>query len=124
MQTITARRLQGCAVMGKFTKGMRITMSLKKLLPLLLAVLTIFALAGCDGRDGNTSGSAESNGMISDDSRDHISKDTAGDLGDHVSDLISDVESGAEDLISDVESGAEDLVSDATSAVSDLVDGK
>lgn len=109
MQTITARRLLSGAVMGKYTKGMRITMSFKKLLLLLLAVLTVFALAGCDGRDGNTSGSAESNGMISDDSRDHTSKD----LGDHVSDLISDVESGAEDI-----------VSDAASAVSDLVDGK
>ena len=86
-------------------------MNMKKLLPLLLAVLAIFALAGCDGRDGNTSGSAESNGVISDTSRDHTSRETSKedssreeaskeeskDLGDHVSDLISDVESGVGD---------------------------
>ena len=92
---------------------------MKKILPLLLVLLTLFVLASCDGRDGNTSGSAESNGVISDDSRDHTSKrpdtskEESKDFGDHVSDLISDVESGAEDIVSDVES-----------AVSDLVDGK
>ena len=91
---------------------------MKKIFALLLAVLALL-FAGCDGRDGNTSGSAESNGMISDDSRDHTSrrpdtsKEESKDLGDHVSDLISDVESGAEDL-----------VYDAASAVSDLVDGQ
>ena len=102
-------------------------MNMKKLLPFLLAVLAFFALAGCDGRDGNTSGSAESNGVISDTSRDHTSRETSRedssreeaskeeskDLGDHVSDLISDVESGVGDMISDAES-----------VVSDLVDGK
>ena len=94
-------------------------MIMKKILPLLLALLTVCLLAGCDGRDGNTSGSAESNGVISDTSRDNTSKrpdtskEESKDFGDHVSDMISDVESGAENIVSDVES-----------AVSDLVDGK
>lgn len=93
----------------KLTKGMRIEMILKKILPLLLALLTICLLAGCDGRDGDTSGSAESNGVISDTSRDNTSKrpdtskeeskEESKDFGDHVSDMISDVESVVSDLV-------------------------
>ncbi|MBQ5791706.1 MAG: hypothetical protein IIW19_03245, partial [Clostridia bacterium] len=45
--------------------------------------------------------------------KEEASKEESKDLGDHVSDLISDVESGVGDMISDAES-----------VVSDLVDGK
>ena len=89
----------------KLTKGMRIEKKLKKILPLLLALLSICLLAGCDGRDGDTSGSAESNGVISDTSRDNTSKrpdtskEESKDFGDHVSDMISDVESVVSDLV-------------------------
>ena len=93
---------------------------------LILLVLMLSALAvGCDGRDGNTSGSAESNGVISDESRETSKKPDASRTPDQtVSDAISDGKQDLSDVLSDIESGADDLISDTEEAVSDLVDGK
>lgn len=92
---------------------------LKKISLILLMLTVTVCFASCDGKDGNTSGSAESNGVISDESRDHASDavsdlpntsreesdDHSGDLGDDISDMISDVISGAEGVVSDIVDG-------------------
>ena len=93
-------------------------MKIRKLLILLLAMAFAVLAVGCEREDGDTSGSAESNGVISDESRETSKKPEASkDAGDHISQAISDV-------MSDIESGAEDIISDTEDAVSDLVDGK
>lgn len=100
---------------------------LKKISLVFLMLTVTVCFASCDGKDGNTSGSAESNGVISDTSRDHTSgtvskvpntsreesDESSRDLGDEISDMISDAQS----VVSDV-------MSDAESVVSDLVDGQ
>ena len=100
---------------------------LKKISLILLMLTVTVCFASCDGKDGNTSGSAESNGVISDTSRDHTSgtvsrlpntsreesDEASRDLGDDLSDMLSDAES----IVSDV-------MSDAQSVVSDIVDGQ
>ena len=75
-------------------------MKLKILSSLLLALTVALFAAGC-GEDGNTSGSAESRGMISD-------AEASGMGTSHpITDAVSDVISGAGDVVSDLVSGAE-----------------
>ncbi len=74
----------------------------------VVASVTLFAV-GC-GEDGNTSGSAESMGMISD-----AEHDRSKAASDPIESAVSDVISSAGDLVSDVISGAGDLVSDIVS---------
>ena len=94
---------------------------------LLLAILTaLVCFAGCgDDSDGNTSGSAESNGVISDESAsrgdsmvstdsDMGSSDTDGS-GGVMSDVMSDAGDVGSDVVSGVEDGASDLFGDSTS---------
>lgn len=104
---------------------------IKKLfLPALCVLLALTALCvfvGCSD-DGNTSGSAESNGVISKESNDPVSRhasdaESSGDLGDMLSDVFSDIESGAAGLVSDAKDAASDWMSDLSDAVSDLLDG-
>ena len=92
---------------------------LKKVSLILLMLTVTVCFASCDGMDGNTSGSAESNGVISDASRDHTSgtvskvpntsreesDEKSKDLGDDISDMISDVMSDAESVVSDIADG-------------------
>ncbi len=92
---------------------------LKKVSLILLMLTVTVCFASCDGEDGNTSGSAESNGVISDTSRDHTSgtvskvpntsreesDEASKDLGDDISDMISDVMSDAESVVSDLVDG-------------------
>lgn len=92
---------------------------LKKITLVLLMLTVTVCFASCDGKDGNTSGSAESNGVISDTSRDHTSgtvskvpntsreesDEASKDLGDEISDMISDVMSDAESVVSDLVDG-------------------
>lgn len=91
------------------------------MLLLLVAVATLaFATACGDPKDGNTSGSAESNGVISDQGDHHSDSITSstGDgehsdnLGDDLSDLVSDSGDVISDAVSDVEDGVSDVVSD------------
>lgn len=96
-------------------------MSIKRIL-LLLVVSAVLALAtSCgDSSDGNTSGSAESNGMISDQTDDRTTGETgsanvdsaSGGIGDDLSDLISDAGDVVSDIASDVEEGVSDLFGD------------
>lgn len=100
-------------------------MKTRKLILTLLIMALAVLVVGCDGRDGNTSGSAESNGVISDVSRETSKKpDTSRTPDQTVSDAISDGKQDLSDVLSDIESGAGDLISDTEEAVSDLVDGK
>lgn len=92
---------------------------LKKISLVLLMLTVTVCFASCDGKDGNTSGSAESNGVISDTSRDHTSGTVSKvpntsreesdadskDLGDEISDMVSDVMSDAESVVSDLVDG-------------------
>lgn len=94
-------------------------MRIKRILLLLVAVAMVAFAAGCDPKDGNTSGSAESNGMISDPSDDRTNSVTSdpvssGDdgLGDDLSDIISDAGDVVSDIVSDVEDGVSDLFGD------------
>ena len=99
-------------------------MKIRRIL-LLLAILTaLVCFAGCgDDSDGNTSGSAESNGVISDESAsrgdsmvstdsDMGSSDESGADSDGAGGVLSDVMSDAGDVVSDVVSGVEDGASD------------
>lgn len=95
-------------------------MKLKRILLLLTAVSTLFCMTACGDR-GNTSSSAESMGVISDQSNDRVpsqdvsdvvSNDTSHGIGDDLSDMISDAGQGVSDAVSDVEQGASDLLSD------------
>lgn len=94
-------------------------MKIRRIL-LLLAILTaLVCFAGCgDDSDGNTSGSAESNGVISDESasRGDSMVSTDSDMGSSDGDgsggVMSDVMSDAGDVVSDVVSGVEDGASD------------
>ena len=88
-------------------------MRIKRIL-LLLAIAAVLAFGtGCDPKDGNTSGSAESNGVISDQSDDRTgSAADSNNLGDDLSDMISDAGDVVSDVVSDVEEGVSDVVSD------------
>lgn len=103
-------------------------MKIKRIL-LLLVVLAALAFAtGCgDPKDGNTSGSAESNGVISDQRNESVNStaNSAGNtdlsnepsessdmIGDDLSDLVSDAGDAVSDTISDVEEGVSDLFGD------------
>ncbi len=100
-------------------------MKIRKLLILLLALTFAVLAVGCEREDGNTSGSAESNGVISDESREHSQKpEQSRDASEDISHAVSQGEQDISDVLSDVESGAGDLISDAEGAVSDLVDGQ
>ena len=95
-------------------------MRIKRILLLLAAAAVLAFATGCDPKDGNTSGSAESNGMISDQSdgrtsgvTDSASKsDSTGGIGDDLSDLVSDAGDVISDIASDVEEGVSDLFGD------------
>lgn len=101
-------------------------MKIRRIL-LLLAILTaLVCFAGCgDDSDGNTSGSAESNGVISDESasRGDSMVSTDSDMGSSdadgsggvMSDVMSDAGDVVSDVVSDVEDGASDLFGDSTS---------
>lgn len=84
-------------------------MKIKTVLLVLLSVAVLSFAAGC-GDDGNTSGSAESMGMISD-----AEHSRPGRTSEPIESMVSDVISSAGDLVSDVISGAGDLVSDVIS---------
>ena len=95
-------------------------MRIKRILLLLVALATLAFATGCgDPKDGNTSGSAESNGVISDqssngvDSTNSVTSSTGEDMtSDGPGDVVSDVISDAGDVVSDVASDVEDGVSD------------
>ena len=98
-------------------------MKIKQILLLLVAAATlVFATACGDPKDGNTSGSAESNGMISDQTDDRgeslgngtnsTSEGMSDGLGSDVSDVISDAGDVISDVVSDAENGVSDAVSD------------
>ena len=95
-------------------------MRIKRILLLLAAAAVLAFATGCDPKDGNTSGSAESNGVISDQSDDRTGSvaestgngDTSDGLGDDLSDMISDAGDVISDVVSDVEEGVSDAVSD------------
>ena len=101
-------------------------MKIRRIL-LLLAILTaLVCFAGCgDDSDGNTSGSAESNGVISDESasRGDATVSTDSDMGSSdtdgpggvLSDVMSDAGDVVSDVVSDVEDGASDLFGDSAS---------
>lgn len=100
---------------------------LKKVSLVLLMLTVTVCFASCDGKDGNTSGSAESNGVISDNSRDHVSgtvsdlpNSSRGESDEHSRDLGDDIS----DMISDAESVVSDVMSDAERAVSGIIDGQ
>ncbi len=87
---------------------------------LLLAILTaLVCFAGCgDDSDGNTSGSAESNGVISDES---VSRaDQSGTSSDESGSVLSDVMSDAGDVMSDAGDAVSDVVSGVEDGASDL----
>lgn len=89
-------------------------MRIKRILLLLAAVTMVACATGCDDKNGNTSGSAESNGVISDETDDRSTgmNGSSGGIGDDVSDLISDAGDVISDIASDVEEGVSDLFGD------------
>ncbi len=102
-------------------------LKIKQLLLLLLSLATIGMLAGCSD-DGDTSGSAESNGVISKESNDPVTQHSSEpegskDLGDMLSDVFSGIESGASDLVSDAKDTVSDWMDDLSEAASDLMHG-
>ncbi len=96
-------------------------LKIKQILLLLLSLATICMLAGCSD-DGDTSGSAESNGVISKESNDPVTHHSK-DLGDMLSDVFSEIESGASDFVSDAKDTVSDWMDDLSEAASDLMHG-
>ena len=79
-------------------------------------ILSVLAFASSCGEDGNTSGSAESMGMISDAESKTTSHPVESEISDAISKadgIVSDIVSGAGDAVSDIVSGAGDMVGDS-----------
>ncbi len=107
---------------------------LKKISLILLMLTVTVCFAACDGEDGNTSGSAESNGVISDESSNHTSGTVSDESSNHTSGTVSNVPNtsheesddgshGIGDEISDMISDAEGVVSDVISGAEDVASG-
>ncbi len=104
-------------------------MKIKRFFLLLVAVAAMVFAVGC-GNDGDTSGSAESNGMISQNSTESLSDNPVSDvpnvshesdIGDDLSDMLSDAGDDLSDFTSDVEQGVSDLTSNVENGASDLI---